>query len=440
MFRLYLIACFIIGIFPQLWAQSTVTILCYKSGFEKGRLLDISKSLSTDNKKKIKEINVINYLFNKTLQPQNDNLAEKKCEITYKELVSSCSVDLCNIAEEDILRYSKGSVNKLIICGKMACSNFFIETSFLPDANSVTISKKISDEIKLNKKEKLNVIIVIPGDPSVMPSVKFSSQTIQLGQQKQVLLNPIVSGINLTYNWSPANGLSCNACPNPEAAPSKTTVYTVRVTDINGCESLPSEIEVQVNNGKQDGNDSNFENCDDCVDLHLISVDELKKLKNDAGFNNVYLQYKKASVCNPQARLALLRNTQSETVFVYDIPFKGEINPCVRSCNVRIYRDEDPNKFYEKEMDIEAIDENSGNKYVNYGFYTIRLNLSNKVASGEFPIALKEFCKTQGDKDKDYIYKMEITFYNQEKLECGTIKTGPIALSDCSIDKEAIHD
>lgn len=49
------------------------------------------------------------------------------------------------------------------------------------------------------------------------------------------LLNP--SG-GLSYSWSPATGLSCTACQNPSAGPSLTTIYTVTVSDINGCTAI----------------------------------------------------------------------------------------------------------------------------------------------------------------------------------------------------------
>ncbi|WP_170110242.1 proprotein convertase P-domain-containing protein [Flavilitoribacter nigricans] len=39
----------------------------------------------------------------------------------------------------------------------------------------------------------------------------------------------------ITYSWSPAFGLDCDECPNPMAAPSATTNYVVRATDLFGC-------------------------------------------------------------------------------------------------------------------------------------------------------------------------------------------------------------
>jgi gliding motility-associated-like protein len=39
----------------------------------------------------------------------------------------------------------------------------------------------------------------------------------------------------VSYTWSPGAGLSCTACPHPEANPAITTVYTVTGADSNGC-------------------------------------------------------------------------------------------------------------------------------------------------------------------------------------------------------------
>ncbi len=39
----------------------------------------------------------------------------------------------------------------------------------------------------------------------------------------------------LIYAWSPPDGLSCTDCQNPTATPDETTLYTLTVTDANGC-------------------------------------------------------------------------------------------------------------------------------------------------------------------------------------------------------------
>ncbi len=39
----------------------------------------------------------------------------------------------------------------------------------------------------------------------------------------------------ITYNWSPANGLSCTNCLNPILTPLSNTKYVLTTTDVNGC-------------------------------------------------------------------------------------------------------------------------------------------------------------------------------------------------------------
>lgn len=49
-----------------------------------------------------------------------------------------------------------------------------------------------------------------------------------------------------SYTWSPATGLSCTNCPNPNASPTTTTTYTVIGTDANGCRDT-GRVTVTVN-------------------------------------------------------------------------------------------------------------------------------------------------------------------------------------------------
>jgi gliding motility-associated-like protein len=39
----------------------------------------------------------------------------------------------------------------------------------------------------------------------------------------------------VTFQWEPADGLSCLDCPNPMLTPTRTTTYTLTVSDENGC-------------------------------------------------------------------------------------------------------------------------------------------------------------------------------------------------------------
>ncbi|MBI4649385.1 MAG: gliding motility-associated C-terminal domain-containing protein, partial [Bacteroidia bacterium] len=60
-----------------------------------------------------------------------------------------------------------------------------------------------------------------------------------------VFLSGTTAG-GLHYRWSPPDGLSCTDCQQTYASPEETTVYTLEVTDTNGCISTTG-ITINVN-------------------------------------------------------------------------------------------------------------------------------------------------------------------------------------------------
>ncbi|MFN0214051.1 MAG: choice-of-anchor L domain-containing protein [Saprospiraceae bacterium] len=50
---------------------------------------------------------------------------------------------------------------------------------------------------------------------------------------------------NVTYQWSPATGLSCTDCPNPIATVAQTSIYTVTATDSYGC-TVSEDVELGI--------------------------------------------------------------------------------------------------------------------------------------------------------------------------------------------------
>ena len=70
-------------------------------------------------------------------------------------------------------------------------------------------------------------------------------QTIDLGFSTTLptLLSPPLWPVS--YQWFPADSLSCADCPRPTATPTETTTYTVVVTDSNGCTAM-DEVTVFV--------------------------------------------------------------------------------------------------------------------------------------------------------------------------------------------------
>ncbi|HXC05724.1 MAG TPA: gliding motility-associated C-terminal domain-containing protein, partial [Bacteroidia bacterium] len=59
-----------------------------------------------------------------------------------------------------------------------------------------------------------------------------SGTNVLISIGSSTLLNASGGG---TYSWSPATGLSCTACANPDASPLVTTEYCVRVSNSAGC-------------------------------------------------------------------------------------------------------------------------------------------------------------------------------------------------------------
>lgn len=84
-----------------------------------------------------------------------------------------------------------------------------------------------------------------------------------------VKLEPYITGTgNLTYEWSPAEGLSCTDCPSPSFSAEQETTYTLTVRSESGCSATKSvlvhvkkEHEVFIPTAfspNADGNNDNF--------------------------------------------------------------------------------------------------------------------------------------------------------------------------------------
>lgn len=85
----------------------------------------------------------------------------------------------------------------------------------------------------------------------IFPTVTLpNALTIELGDSEQ--LHP---EINLSYSdiaswqWSPADYLSCNDCPEPTVLPLRSTLYHLTITDANGC-TASAPVQVRVNRQK----------------------------------------------------------------------------------------------------------------------------------------------------------------------------------------------
>jgi hypothetical protein len=53
---------------------------------------------------------------------------------------------------------------------------------------------------------------------------------------------PLMATGGVSYQWSPAQGLSCTDCADPVARPFRTTTYVVEVTDEKGCQASDTVV------------------------------------------------------------------------------------------------------------------------------------------------------------------------------------------------------
>ncbi|HWB62842.1 MAG TPA: gliding motility-associated C-terminal domain-containing protein, partial [Chitinophagales bacterium] len=77
-----------------------------------------------------------------------------------------------------------------------------------------------------------------------------AATTISTGQAIPLVANTTSNHDN-TYTWSPTDNLTCTDCQSTNAVPTETTLYTVWVTDANGCKATDT-ITLNVLKGATD--------------------------------------------------------------------------------------------------------------------------------------------------------------------------------------------
>lgn len=82
-------------------------------------------------------------------------------------------------------------------------------------------------------------------EPPFLPKIFFTSiAPVNLGDS--IRLEPTLNisvGQVADWQWTPADGLSCDDCPSPWASPLQTTRYRLRILDLDGC---PAEAHITV--------------------------------------------------------------------------------------------------------------------------------------------------------------------------------------------------
>jgi len=121
----------------------------------------------------------------------------------------------------------------------------------IPGANGSTYDPPVQTETKQYRR-RASVQGCNTYQPSNVVEVEICPCEINAGTDETICfggsttLNPAATGFgNLTYAWSPATGLDNAGIENPTASPTATTIYTVTVTDENGC-TVSDDVAVTV--------------------------------------------------------------------------------------------------------------------------------------------------------------------------------------------------
>jgi PKD repeat protein len=127
--------------------------------------------------------------------------------------------------------------------GEAAYTYKWTPTTGLDDSNSKTPTAKpaatttytvtVTDANGCTATSNVTVVVA----PVITVTASADDYNIGICPSSDAQLTAVASGgePGYTYLWSPATGLSATDLPDPVAKPAVTTMYTVLVTDINGC-------------------------------------------------------------------------------------------------------------------------------------------------------------------------------------------------------------
>jgi gliding motility-associated-like protein len=120
--------------------------------------------------------------------------------------------------------------------GNGAGLDYYNNTCFSPDAKQSITTGTVPFTGSFQPEDPWSDLWSVKDNPV---NGKWSLQLIddQTGAQGKILDWKITFKpyYQIKYKWSPTDGLSCSDCPNPTAAPTKTTTYIVEATDNYGC-------------------------------------------------------------------------------------------------------------------------------------------------------------------------------------------------------------
>jgi hypothetical protein len=416
---------FVFLFFSQfLYSKGNVTILCYDSEtFQFSNLESLSNSICRKTKKRLNNVGIYHYVNPKFSLNQKE-YDEGRCNITYKSIHLSCDQELCALLEQDYTRFS-GNLNKVIVCGELNClqpKKWSVETIYYPNVDEEKIAEKIALDLKSNNKNDLDFIIVIPGNSSKTPLVKFETDILEVISGVPFKLSPILNNKEniKEYLWTSTEKIDYPTIENPTITLSKNTEFSLKITDNRGCSHVDS-IKIVVKKSSFVDNELQNENIVECkcnngvTAIKMLSENELNRAFKKTDF----LEFIYKGDSNWEG-IKISQNKSSSAERTFDIPFKL-INDCVSEFKVKItdtrmrsQTNIDNNSPWEEKYYMDDIN-NENRRYRKEGFVTFTVDLTSMKGL-----------------DAGTSYLLIIESYDSKNNQCAIFKSSALRFIPCS--------
>ncbi len=165
-------------------------------------------------------------------QVTNLTIAEPD-EITALAFVDSSSI--CELATSSVVTVdgvlnARGAVTYSVDGINFSNSNRFVLDAGESYTLTVEDATGCGTDVEVTLPEASGLSVELPED-----------LILKLGDDLQLEAD-FAATTDVDFSWTPADGLSCDDCPNPQAIPTSTTTYTLTVSDDNGCIKTASVI------------------------------------------------------------------------------------------------------------------------------------------------------------------------------------------------------
>lgn len=150
--------------------------------------------------------------------------------LAFVDSSSLCELETSSVVTVDGVLNARGTVTYSVDGINFSNSNRFVLDAGESYILTVEDESGCGTDIEVTLPEASGLSVELPAD-----------LVLKLGDDLQLDADYAASS-DINFSWSPATGLSCDDCPNPEVTPTSTTTYTLTVSDDNGCIKTASVI------------------------------------------------------------------------------------------------------------------------------------------------------------------------------------------------------